>query len=83
MESKIEKHKSRFTITQLILMVMAKAPGSCCSLEYLHEKTGVDKKELLVYLTRLAKKGIIERKWHKSRAGKERMYCLKYKEEIV
>jgi len=45
MESKIEKHKSRFTITQLILMAMAKAPGSCCSLEYLHEKTGVDKKE--------------------------------------
>jgi hypothetical protein len=45
--------------------------------------SGVDKKELLVYLTRLAKKGIIERKWHKSRAGKERMYCLKYKEEMI
>jgi DNA-binding IscR family transcriptional regulator len=59
MEVKIEKYKSRFTLTQLILMAMAKAPGSNCSLEYLHEKTGVDKKELLVYPTRLAKKGII------------------------
>jgi len=59
MEVKIEKHKSRFTLTQLILMAMAKAPESCYSREYLHEKTGVDKKELLVYPTRLAKKGII------------------------
>lgn len=61
---------------------MAKAPESCCSLEYLHEKSGVDKKELLVYLTRLTK-GVIERKWHKSKAGKERTYCLKYKEDIL
>ncbi len=59
MEVKIEKHKSRFTLTQLILVAMAKAPGSCCSLEHLQEKTGVDKKELLVYPTRSAKKGII------------------------
>ncbi|QGA54570.1 plasmid regulator [Sulfolobus sp. E5-1-F] len=83
MESKIEKHKKRFTITQIVLMVMAKAPGSCCSLEYLSEKTSVDKDELLVYLSRLVKRGIIERKWHRGRAGKERMYCLKYKEEIL
>jgi hypothetical protein len=59
MEVKIEKHKQKFTITQLILMAMVKAPGSRCSLEYLYEKTGVDKKELLVYLTRLAKRRII------------------------
>nr|WP_176579808.1 plasmid regulator [Saccharolobus solfataricus] len=56
MESKIEKHKKRFTITQIVLMVMAKAPGSCCSLEYLSEKTSVDKDELLVYLSRLAQR---------------------------
>jgi len=47
MEVKIEKHKSRFTLTQLILMAMARAPESCYSSEYLHEKTGVNKKELL------------------------------------
>ncbi|BDC17426.1 plasmid regulator [Acidianus sp. HS-5] len=83
MEDKIEKHKERFTITQIVLIVMAKALGSCCGLEYLSEKTWVDKDELFVSLSRLAKRGIIERKWHKGRAGKERMYCLKYKEEIV
>jgi len=38
--------------------------------------TAVGKKELLVHLTRLAKKGIIGRKWHKSRAGKEKMYSF-------
>jgi DNA-binding IscR family transcriptional regulator len=82
-QNKIKKHKAKFTITQLILMAMARAPGSCCSLEYLHEKTGVDKRELLVYLTRLAQRGVIERKWHKTRAGKERMYCLLYREELI
>nr|WP_267129170.1 hypothetical protein [Saccharolobus solfataricus] len=25
----------------------------------------------------------MERKWHKGRAGKERMYCLKYKDELL
>ena len=71
MESKIEKHKRRFTITQIVLMTMAKSPGSCGSLEYMSKKSRVEKDELLVYLSRLAERGTIERKWHKSRARKD------------
>jgi hypothetical protein len=57
MEVKIEKPKSMYMISQLNFMDMARASGSRYSLEYLYDKTGVDKKELLIYLTRLTKKG--------------------------
>lgn len=71
------KYKKLF----VIMRFMNRATGNCCSLEYLTEKTSVDKEEVPVHLYRLTDRDIIGRKC--IRVGKERMYCLKYKEEML
>jgi predicted transcriptional regulator len=48
--------------TEKILIILS---HGCATLERLQEKTGIPKGELLVYLTRLYKRGLIYRKWQK------------------
>jgi len=75
--------KRKYTISELIIIEFMKTPGACLTLNELHEKTGIKKNVLLVYLHRMAEKqGIISRHWKKRKDGKERLYCLKYKNEM-
>jgi len=53
------------------------------TLEELEEKTETKKNVLLVYLTRLSKRGLITRKWRKIAGIKVREYCLKYRDELA
>jgi len=48
--------------TEKILIILS---HGCATLERLQEKTEIPKGELLVYLTRLYKRGLIYRKWQK------------------
>ncbi|BDC00256.1 DNA-binding protein [Saccharolobus caldissimus] len=70
----------RFTLSELILVLLSK---QCMTLEELEEKTGTKKNVLLVYLTRLSKRGLITRKWRKFAGIKVREYCLKYRDELA
>ena len=65
-----------------ILIVLAK--HHCLSLEELEEKTGIPRNELKVYLSWLAREGIIVRTWGKFTGKRYRKYCLKssIKEEL-
>ena len=75
--------KDKLTATQRILIVLAEK--YCLDLDELERYTGVKKKSLKVYLSRLARKGVITRKWrHHRDGGKHREYCLKttIKEEL-
>ncbi|WP_221286946.1 DNA-binding protein [Stygiolobus caldivivus] len=65
--------------TEKILIILS---HGCATLERLEEKTGIPKKELLVYLTRLHKRGLIYRTWQKYGGKKFREYCLKGKDEM-
>jgi len=38
---------------------------------------------LWVYLSRLKDRGVISAKWKKSDKGRERIYCLKLKEQLL
>jgi len=58
-----------------ILMVLTK--HHCLSLEELEEKTGIKRSELKVYLSWLAREGIITRTWGKYAGKRYRKYCLK------
>ena len=69
----------RFTLSELILVLLSK---QCMTLEELEEKTETKKNVLLVYLTRLSKRGLITRKWRKIAGIKVREYCLKYRDEL-
>lgn len=82
-KTKAEKIKRKYTLTQLILMILATAPGNCASLNELQEKTSASKNTLLVYLTRLANKGVIYRRWTNQSGKMVRLYCLKYKRELL
>ncbi|ADX82922.1 DNA-binding protein [Sulfolobus islandicus] len=70
----------RFTLSELILLSLSRR---CMTVEELQNKTGADKNSLLVYLTRLHKRGIITRHWRKIAGIKVREYCLKYREELI
>ena len=65
-----------------ILLVLAK--HHCLSLEELEEKTGIPRNELKVYLSWLAREGIIVRTWGKYAGKRYRKYCLRtaIKEEL-
>jgi len=75
--------KRKYTGTQLILMVMAKSPGNCVTVEELMNKTGLKRERIITYLYRLNKKGVITRHWRHFSNKKVREYCLKYKTEIL
>jgi DNA-binding IclR family transcriptional regulator len=65
-----------------ILIVLAKR--HCLSLEELEQYTGIKRSELKVYLSWLAREGIITRTWGRYAGKKYRKYCLKsaIKEEL-
>jgi DNA-binding IclR family transcriptional regulator len=65
-----------------ILVVLAKT--HCLSLEELEERTGIKRSELKVYLSWLAREGIITRTWGKYAGKRYRKYCFKtsIKEEL-
>ena len=58
-----------------ILIVLTK--HHCLSLEELEEKTGIKRSELKVYLSWLAREGIITRTWGKYAGKRYRKYCLR------
>ncbi|MCY0882801.1 MAG: DNA-binding protein [Acidianus infernus] len=68
------------TKTEKILLALSQG---CRTLEALEKKTGISREELLVYLTRLHKRGIIYRKWQRYGGRKFREYCLKKREELI
>ncbi|BAB66352.1 DNA-binding protein [Sulfurisphaera tokodaii str. 7] len=70
----------RFTLSELILLSLSRR---CMTLEELQERTGAEKNTLLVYLTRMYKRGIISRQWRKIAGIRVREYCLKYRDEIL
>ena len=68
--------RDKLTVTQRILIVLAEK--YCLGLDELKHYTGVKKSVLKVYLSRLARKGVITRKWRHLKDGtKHREYCLK------
>ena len=74
--------KPKLKVRDRILIVLAKK--HCLSLEELEKYTGVNRKTLLVYLSRLVKAGIVSRIWGSFGGKKYRKYCLKtvVKEEL-
>jgi predicted ArsR family transcriptional regulator len=84
--------RDKLTITQRILIVLARY--YCLDLDELSRRTGVDKETLKVYLSRLARKGVVTRRWRHLKVSiggdgrehdfKRREYCLKttIKEEL-
>lgn len=62
------------TYTEEIILALSKG---CRTLEELQERTGLERGELLVYLSRMYKRGLIYRKWRKFGGRKYREYCLK------
>jgi predicted transcriptional regulator len=66
--------------TEKILIILS---HGCATLESLEEKTRIPRGELLVYLTRLYKRGLVHRKWQKYGGKKFREYCLKYRDEVL
>ena len=69
-------------IRDKILIVLARK--YCLSLEELEEHTGVKRDILKVYLSQLARQGIVTRSWGSFAGKKYRKYCLKtsIKEEL-
>jgi DNA-binding IscR family transcriptional regulator len=69
-------------IRDRILIVLARK--HCLSLEELEKHTGVKRNILKVYLSVLARQGIITRTWGSFGGKKYRKYCLKgsIKEEL-
>ena len=82
-EEKVLEKKKKYSYTQLILMAFASSPGNCLTLEELQRKTNIDKNTLLVYLHRMHEKGFISRHWRHYSDKKARLYCLKYKDELL
>ena len=74
--------KPKLKVRDRILIVLAKK--HCLSLEELEKYTGINRKTLLVYLSRLVKAGIVSRIWGSFGGKKYRKYCLKtvVKEEL-
>jgi len=74
--------KPKLKIRDRIIIVLAKK--YCLSLDELEKYTGINRKKLLVYLSRLAKEGLVTRTWGSYRDKKYRKYCLKtvIKEEL-
>jgi len=78
--------KPKLKIRDRIIIVLAKK--YCLSLDELEKYTGINRKKLLVYLSRLAKEGLVTRTWGSYRDSyrdkKYRKYCLKtvIKEEL-
>ena len=62
-------------IRDKILIVLARK--HCLSLEELEKHTGVKRDILKVYLSQLARQGIITRSWGSFGGKKYRKYCLK------
>jgi DNA-binding MarR family transcriptional regulator len=53
------------------------AGGGCCTLKEIEEALGIDEGTALVYLSRLAKKHVITRKWTRDyQERKVRLYCI-------
>lgn len=77
------KKEVEITYTQLILMLLANSPTKCLSYKELMEKTHLNDNKLHVYLYRLKKKGIVKATWGKTENGRERIYCLKLKEQLL
>ncbi|WP_062088641.1 DNA-binding protein [Sulfolobus acidocaldarius] len=63
------------TISEKILLVLQEK--GCCSLEELERYTKVRRNELLVYLTKMTRQGIVTRSWGHFAGKKYRKYCLK------
>lgn len=75
------REKGKLTVREAIIAILA-AKGSA-TLDYLQEKTGYDRRLLLVVLSYMAKQGIISRGWMKYAGKKFRIYRLKGREELV
>jgi DNA-binding IscR family transcriptional regulator len=76
------KMTGNLRIRDRILIVLARK--HCLSLEELEKYTGVQREVLKVYLSMLARRGIITRTWGSFGGKKYRKYCLKtsIKEEL-
>lgn len=74
--------RGKLRARERILIVLAEK--YCMSLEELEKYTKIRKNVLKVYLSRLAKEGLITRKWRHLKNEKHREYCLKttIKEEL-
>ncbi len=74
--------EGKLRIRDRILIVLAKK--HCLSLEELEKYTGVKRDILKVYLSLMARQGIITRGWGSFGGRKYRKYCLKtsIKEEL-
>jgi DNA-binding IscR family transcriptional regulator len=74
--------KPKLRVRDKILIVLAKK--HCLSLEELEKHTKVNRKVLLVNLSRLVKAGLVTRTWGYFNGKKYRKYCLKtvIKEEL-
>jgi len=74
--------EGKLRIRDRILIVLAKK--HCLSLEELEKYTGVRRDILKVYLSLMARQGIITRSWGSFAGKKYRKYCLRssIKEEL-
>ena len=74
--------RGKLRVRERILIVLAEK--YCMSLEELEKHTKVKKNVLKVYLSRLAREGLVTRKWRHFKDEKHREYCLKttIKEEL-